>query len=69
MTLRSYNDCFAWEYERMPRLARELVEHCLPLRDRYRPFKQAPRRMSPEVTLKIKEDVERLLKADFIRMV
>ena len=51
----------------MPGLFRELVEHRLLIREGCRPFKQQPRMMSPEVTLKVKEEIKRLLKAGFIR--
>ena len=61
--LRRYRDCFAWDYDEMPGLSRELVEHRLPIREGCRPFTQPLRRMSPEVTLKVKDEIERLLKA------
>ena len=51
----------------MPGLSQELVEHWLPIKEGCRPFKQQPIRMSPEVTLKVKKEIKRLLKADFIR--
>ena len=50
----------------MPGLSRELVEHQLPIREGCRPFKQHQRRMSPKVTLKVKDEIERLLKVGFI---
>ena len=37
--LQNYKDCFAWEYDEMPGLARELVEHRLLVREGYMPFK------------------------------
>ncbi|GKV34835.1 hypothetical protein SLEP1_g43177 [Rubroshorea leprosula] len=65
--LHEYKDYFAWDYSEMPGLDRNLVEHRLPIRSDFKPFKQPPRRMSPEVTLKVKEEIERLLKVGFIR--
>ena len=65
--LTEYKDCFAWEYDEMPGLNRDLVEHRLPLKPNVRPVKQAPRRFASEVLSKIKEEIERLLKAKFIR--
>ncbi|XP_059658641.1 uncharacterized protein LOC132304963 [Cornus florida] len=53
----------------MPGLSRKLVEHRLPIKKDFQPYKQPPRRMSSEVMLKIKEEIERLLKARFIRTV
>jgi hypothetical protein len=41
--LKEYVDCFAWDYIKMPRLSRELVEHWLPIKKGFRPFKQNPR--------------------------
>jgi hypothetical protein len=32
-------DCFAWEYTEMPGLSRELVEHRLPIKQGFRPFR------------------------------
>ncbi|KAM1667943.1 hypothetical protein PS1_047371 [Malus domestica] len=44
-----------------------LVEHRMPIKDGYRPMKQAPRRMSKEIEGKVKEEIEKLVKAGFIR--
>ena len=41
--LKEYRDCFACEYYEMPGLSRSIVEHRLPIKDGYRPFKQAPK--------------------------
>src|ERR1044072_791465 len=65
--LKEFKDCFAWDYNEMPGLSRDLVEHRLPIRQDKRPVKQAPRRFAPEVVLKIKEEIERLLRSKFIR--
>jgi hypothetical protein len=37
--LKEYSDCFAWNYTEMPRLSREIVEHRLPIKFGFRPFK------------------------------
>ncbi|CAL8169759.1 unnamed protein product [Prunus armeniaca] len=65
--LQEFRDCFAWHYHEMPCLDRELVEHKLPIKEGYLPVKQARRRMSLDTKLKVKEEIERLLKAGFIR--
>ncbi|XP_072088034.1 uncharacterized protein [Arachis hypogaea] len=65
--LKEYCDCFAWDYEEIPGLSYELVEHQLPLKANVKPIKQPPKRFAPEVVQKIKEEIERLLKAKFIR--
>ncbi|XP_021824643.1 uncharacterized protein LOC110765743 [Prunus avium] len=44
-----------------------LVEHELRIKEGFKPFQQPPRRFSTEVQLRVKEEIERLLKAGFIR--
>jgi hypothetical protein len=65
--LREYIDCFAWNYREMPGLSRDLVEHQLPIKASFRPFKQHARRYNPLMYNRIKEEIDRLLKANFIR--
>ena len=65
--LKEFKDCFAWEYYEMPGLNRSIVEHRLPIKPRYRPFKQAPRRFNPIILNDIKKETKRLLEAKFIR--
>ena len=43
------------------------MEHRLPIKPKFHPFHQPPRRMFKEVELKVKEEIEKLLKAKFIR--
>jgi len=64
--LKEFKDCFAWEYYEMPGLDRSIVEHRLPIKPGYRPFKQAPRRFNPNVLNDIKKETERILEAKFI---
>ena len=65
--LKDFKECFAWEYYEMPSLDRSIVEHRLPIKTRYRPFKQALRRFNPNVLDDIKKETERLLEAKFIQ--
>nr|CAD1829455.1 unnamed protein product [Ananas comosus var. bracteatus] len=65
--LKEYKDCFAWSYEEMPGLSREIVEHRLPIKKGFKPFKQPARRFEPSIVLQIKNEIENLLKAGFIR--
>ncbi|XP_016192318.1 uncharacterized protein LOC107633193 [Arachis ipaensis] len=48
-------------------LDRSLVEHRLALKLNARPVKQTPRRFAPEINVKIKEEIECLIKEKFIR--
>ena len=46
--LKEYVCCFAWEYPEMPGLSRELVEHRLPIKAGFRPFKLSTRKFNPK---------------------
>src|SRR5664279_4480449 len=65
--IKEYVDCFAWEYHEMPGLSRDLIEHRLPIKAGFRPHKQPARKFNPMIYDRIKEDIGRLLKANFIR--
>jgi hypothetical protein len=64
--LKDYVDCFAWNYRGMPGLSRELVEHRLPIKSGFRPYKQPTQMFNPIIHDRV-EEVERLLDAKFIR--
>ena len=66
--LKEFKNCFAWEYYEMPSLDQSIVEHRLPIRPRYRPFKQAPRRFNPNVLDDVKKETKGLLGAKFFRL-
>ena len=65
--LKEFKDYFAWEYYEMPGLDRSIVEHRLPIKPGYQPFKQTPKRFNPNVLDDIKKETKRLLEAKFIR--
>jgi hypothetical protein len=48
-------------------LSQELVEYRLPIKSGFRPYKQPARRFNPVIHDRVKEEVERLLDAGFIR--
>ncbi|CAI9771375.1 unnamed protein product [Fraxinus pennsylvanica] len=56
--LKEYNDRFAWEYEHMPDLDRNMVEYRFPTKPNFKPHKQPPRRFAPKVLPKIKKEIE-----------
>ncbi|RDX90186.1 hypothetical protein CR513_27978, partial [Mucuna pruriens] len=64
--LKEYTDIFAWSYQDMPGLDRQIVEHRLPLLPGATPIRQQLRRMKPEVALKIKDEVEKQWNAGFL---
>jgi hypothetical protein len=51
----------------MPGLSRELVEHRLPIKARFRLYKQGARNIKPEIMGRVKEEVDWLLEAGFIQ--
>jgi hypothetical protein len=65
--LKEYVDFFAWNYNEMPGLSRDLVEHRLPIKPGFRPYKQPRRNFNPNIYDRVKEEVNRLLDAKFIR--
>ena len=57
--VKEYVDCFALEYHEMPGLSRELVEHRLPIKAGFRPYKQPARKFNPAIYDRIKEEIGR----------
>ena len=51
----------------MPGLSRDLVEHRLPIKAGFRPYKQPVRRFNHIIYDRIKAEINRLLDAGFIR--
>jgi len=43
---------------KMTDLMRELVEHIVPTKEIYEPYKQPPRRFNPQLTSQIKAEIE-----------
>jgi hypothetical protein len=64
--LKVYTSCFTWDYTKMPGLSRELIEHWLPIKAGFRPYKQGTQNFKPEIIERVKE-VDRLLQAGFIQ--
>nr|KYP61405.1 Gypsy retrotransposon integrase-like protein 1 [Cajanus cajan] len=64
--LHDYKDVFAWSYQDMLGLDTSIVEHKLPLKPECPPVKRKLRRMKPELSLKIKEEVKKKFDAGFL---
>jgi hypothetical protein len=62
-------DSFAWTHEDMPGIDPDDIIHCLNTSPGASPVKQKRRKFAPERNLVIAEEVEKLLKARFIREV
>jgi len=64
--LGEFRDMFAWSYQDMPGLDPDIVQHKLPLKPECPPIKKKLRRMKSEVSLKIKDEVEKQFNAGFL---
>jgi hypothetical protein len=65
--LREYVCCFTWDYTEMPGLSQKLVEHQLPIKASFRPYKQTTCNFKPKIVSRVKEEAHRLLQAGFIQ--
>ncbi|XP_017420393.2 uncharacterized protein LOC108330418 [Vigna angularis] len=66
LLLKEFKDVFAWSYNDMPGLDTNIVQHKLPLKPECPPVQQKLRRMKPEMSLKIKEKVQKQFDAGFL---
>lgn len=64
--LKEYVDVFAWSYADMPGLDTDIVTHKLPLREGCNLVKQKLRRTRPDMSMKIKEEVQKQFNAGFL---
>ena len=64
--LQDYQDIFAWSYQDMLGLSSKIVQHKLPLNPECSPVKQKLRKMKPEMSLKIKEDIKKQFNSGFL---
>ncbi|XP_026458925.1 uncharacterized protein LOC113359523 [Papaver somniferum] len=67
--LKEYKDVFAYDYDEMPGLDSDLVVHNLGVSPEFKTVKQRSREFSRATALAIKEEVERLLTAKFIKTI
>ena len=67
--VREYREVFAWSYKELEGIPPEIVEHRIPLMTGAVPIRQKERRMNPQLQLIVKEELEKLLQAGFIKPV
>ena len=67
--LIDFKEVFAWSYEGMPRIDIDIVQHYIPTDPTMKQVKKKLRRMKPEWTLKIKEEVKKQYNAGFLKVV
>ena len=64
--LTMFQDVFAWSYDDMPGISIDIVVHRLLTDPNFLPVKQKPRKFKPDISLKIKEQIEKQLNARII---
>ena len=64
-----FYDTFAWSYDKLKRIPREMVKHRILLIPGARSIRQKERKMNPRLQLLVKVELERLLNAGFIKPV
>src|SRR3954471_10131335 len=67
--LQDYVEIFAWSYEDMSGLDTDIVVHRLPINEGSTPVKQKLRRSRPDMSKKIKDEVEKQFNAGFLKVV
>ena len=60
---------FAWSYENMSGLDRDITEHHIPMYLEARPIKQKIHRLRPQWTEKIREEIAKQIQANFLEVV
>ena len=67
--LKKRQKVFAWGYEDMPGIDREITEHKIPIYPYILSIKQKERRLRPEWALLVKEEVQKKLKMKFLEVI
>ena len=64
-----FSDTFAWSYEELKGIPREMMEHRILLIPGAKLIRQKERKMNPQLQLLVTAELERLLKTGFIKLV
>ena len=64
--LKEYRDVFSWTYKDPKGVDPAICQHTIPMRDDAKPSKQRPYTYNENFANKIKEEINKLLKAKFI---
>ncbi|XP_070034499.1 uncharacterized protein [Nicotiana tomentosiformis] len=67
--LKEYEDIFTWSYDDMTGLSTSIVAYKLPTNPMCQMVKQKLRKFKPDMSLKIKEEVTKQIKAKVLRVV
>ena len=67
--LTKYSKIFAWMYDNMPDIDRDIAQHYILTREGHKPVKQNLQRLRLEWAQLVKEDIEKHIKAKFLEVV
>ena len=67
--LTEFKEVFAWSYEDMLGLDTDIIQYCIPIYPTIKSVKQKLRRVEPEWTLKIKEEIAKQYSVEFLKVV
>ena len=67
--LKQYKDVFAWSFEDMKGLDPAFCQHQIHLNKVAKPVQQRRYRLNPNYIIRVKEEIDKLLKVGFIRPV
>ena len=65
-TLKQYRDVFAWSYKDLKGVEPSVCKHTIPMREDAKTRKQRPYTYNDTFAKKIKEEIDKLLEANFI---
>ena len=65
-TLKEYKDVFVWSSKDLKGVDPEVCQHTIPLKEVAKPRKQRPYTYNDTFAKKIKEEIDKLLEAEFI---
>ena len=65
-TLKEYKDVFTWSYKDLKGVDLEICQHTIPMREDVKPTWQRPYTYNDNFANKIKEEIDKLLEAEFI---
>ena len=64
--LKEYKDVFAWSYKDLKGVDPEICQHTIPMNDDAKPCKQRPYTYNDTFAKRIKEEIDKLMEAEFI---
>ena len=63
---KEFKDVIAWSYKDMTGIPPKLCQHCIYLEENTKPICQRPYHLNPKYSLKVKQEIDKLLDSGFI---